>query len=62
MNDNNPRLGIDFGRVVMGAAAESGEADTAFLDGSHADAMRTSGSAGPARRRRCTAVNSASRT
>ncbi|MFC8527083.1 hypothetical protein [Nocardia sp. NPDC057227] len=41
MNDNIPRLGIDFGRVVMGAAAESGAADTVFLDGSHADAMRT---------------------
>lgn len=40
-NDEQPRLGIDFGRVIQGAALEAGAADTAFLSGGHAAAMST---------------------
>ncbi|MCO6006348.1 hypothetical protein NE236_15260 [Actinoallomurus purpureus] len=36
-----PRLGVDFGRVIQGGAAESGEEDTVFLDGGPEEAMRT---------------------
>jgi hypothetical protein len=42
MNDiRQPRLGVDFGRVIHGGAAESGEADTVFLDGDAEEAMRS---------------------
>jgi hypothetical protein len=41
-----PRLGVDFGRVIHGGAAESGEADTAFLDGDAEEAMRSPATAG----------------
>ena len=35
MNKNSqPRLGVDFGRVIHGAAAADGVQDTVFLDGS----------------------------
>jgi hypothetical protein len=47
MNDiTEPRLGVDFGRVIHGGAAESGEADTVFLDGDHEEAMRSPATAG----------------
>jgi hypothetical protein len=36
---NEPRLGVDFGRVIHGAAAPDGSADTVFLSGSHGDAL-----------------------
>ena len=36
-----PRLGIDFGRVIQGGAAETGEEDTVFLAGGPEEAMRT---------------------
>ncbi|MEM7245171.1 MAG: hypothetical protein AAF533_07490 [Acidobacteriota bacterium] len=36
-----PRLGVDFGRVVMGAADPSGRADTSFLSGGEEQAMAT---------------------
>ncbi|MGW0246859.1 hypothetical protein ACWDYH_09495 [Nocardia goodfellowii] len=36
-----PRLGVDFGRVIQGALLEPGDADTVFLDGGFAEAMRT---------------------
>jgi hypothetical protein len=39
MNIDQPRLGVDFGRVIHGAAAADGLCDTAFLDGSDADAL-----------------------
>jgi hypothetical protein len=39
MNFDQPRLGVDFGRVIHGAAAPDGTADTVFLDGSHQDAL-----------------------
>lgn len=35
------RLGIDIGRVIIGAVGEDGEADTSFLGGSEADALAT---------------------
>lgn len=41
-----PRLGVDFGRVVHGGAAISGEEDTAFLDGDIEEAMRSPATAG----------------
>ncbi|WP_067538060.1 hypothetical protein [Nocardia crassostreae] len=41
MTDEQPRLGIDFGRVIQGAALEPGAADTAFLSGGHDAAMNT---------------------
>ncbi|MEV0245709.1 hypothetical protein AB0H76_03860 [Nocardia sp. NPDC050712] len=34
-------LGVDFGRVIQGAALRPGEADTVFLDGGFDEAMRT---------------------
>lgn len=36
-----PRLGVDFGRVIHGGAAVAGEEDTAFLGGDHEEAMRS---------------------
>ncbi|MEV0404251.1 hypothetical protein [Actinoallomurus sp. NPDC050550] len=36
-----PRLGVDFGRVVQGGAVEPGEEDTVFLSGGFEEAMRT---------------------
>ena len=43
-----PRLGVDFGRVIHGGAAESesGEADTVFLTGDAEEAMRSPATAG----------------
>jgi hypothetical protein len=41
-----PRLGVDFGRVIHGGAAVSGEEDTAFLDGDLEAAMRSPATAG----------------
>ena len=41
-----PRLGVDFGRVIHGGAAISGEEDTVFLDGDVEDAMRSPATAG----------------
>lgn len=41
-----PRLGVDFGRVIHGGAAESGEEDTVFLDGDAEEAMRSPATAG----------------
>ncbi|QIS14817.1 hypothetical protein [Nocardia arthritidis] len=39
--ERQPRLGIDFGRVIQGAALPTGDADTVFLSGGVAEAMRT---------------------
>lgn len=36
-----PRLGVDFGRVIQGGAPEAGEEDTTFLAGGLEQAMRT---------------------
>jgi hypothetical protein len=36
-----PRLGIDIGRVIIGAADEDGEADTSFLSQRDEDAIET---------------------
>jgi len=41
-----PRLGVDFGRVIHGGAAEAGEQDTAFLHGDLEEAMRSPATAG----------------
>lgn len=41
MNTEKHRLGIDFGRVIQGAALPDGGGDTAFLAGGDAEAMRT---------------------
>jgi hypothetical protein len=41
MNTTTPRLGVDFGRVIQGGALPSGAADTVFLSGGHAAAMRS---------------------
>lgn len=41
-----PRLGVDFGRVVQGAALSPGVADTVFLSGGFEEAMRTPPSPG----------------
>ncbi len=41
-----PRLGVDFGRVIHGGAAEWGEEDTVFLAGSVEEAMRSPATAG----------------
>ncbi|MBF6214697.1 hypothetical protein IU433_25695 [Nocardia puris] len=38
---NRVGLGVDFGRVIQGATLASGEADTVFLSGGFAEAMRT---------------------
>ncbi|QKW34927.1 hypothetical protein HUT06_13575 [Actinomadura sp. NAK00032] len=37
--DIEPRLGVDFGRVVHGGLRAPGDDDTAFLDGSFEDAL-----------------------
>lgn len=39
MRRAQPRLGVDFGRVIHGAAAPDGAQDTVFLDGSHEEAL-----------------------
>lgn len=40
MNKNSqPRLGVDFGRVIHGAAAADGVQDTVFLDGGFEEAL-----------------------
>lgn len=39
MNKNQPRLGVDFGRVIHGAAAADGLQDTVFLDGGFEEAL-----------------------
>ncbi|WP_221639862.1 hypothetical protein [Actinoallomurus bryophytorum] len=36
-----PRLGVDFGRVIHGGAAVAGEEDTVFLSGDAEEAMRS---------------------
>jgi hypothetical protein len=41
MDSREPRLGVDFGRVIQGGAAEMGEEDTTFLEGGFEEAMRT---------------------
>jgi hypothetical protein len=41
-----PRLGVDFGRVIHGGAAVAGEEDTAFLAGDVEEAMRSPATAG----------------
>ncbi|WP_232235938.1 hypothetical protein [Nocardia sp. BMG51109] len=46
MRTDAPRLGIDFGRVIQGAALEPGAADTVFLSGGLDEAMRTPPSPG----------------
>ncbi|MGW5310752.1 hypothetical protein [Nocardia thailandica] len=47
MNDmREPRLGVDFGRVIQGAALAPGAADTVFLSGGDDEAMRTPPSPG----------------
>ncbi|MFC9894360.1 hypothetical protein ACFVMC_11755 [Nocardia sp. NPDC127579] len=40
------RLGVDFGRVIQGAALRPGDADTVFLSGGFTAAMRTPPSPG----------------
>ncbi|MEV5825335.1 hypothetical protein AB0L25_07160 [Spirillospora sp. NPDC052242] len=37
--NNEPRLGIDFGRVIQGGSRAPGNADTAFLGGSLEEAL-----------------------
>ncbi len=44
--NSEPRLGVDFGRVIQGGAAPSGGADTVFLDGGLEEAMRTPATVG----------------
>ncbi|MFI9509795.1 hypothetical protein [Nocardia sp. NPDC052566] len=39
--ETQPRLGIDFGRVIQGAALRVGDADTVFLSGGLDAALRT---------------------
>lgn len=41
-----PRLGVDFGRVIHGGAASQGDQDTVFLDGDFEEAMRSPATAG----------------
>src|SRR5689334_3403201 len=38
-----PRLGVDFGRVINGGADQPGDQDTVFLQGDHDAAMSTPG-------------------
>lgn len=45
-NRRQPRLGIDFGRVIQGAALAPGDEDTVFLSGGLEEALRTPPSAG----------------
>ena len=44
--NSTARLGIDFGRVIMGAADSDGRADTSFLSGGEARAMETTSERG----------------
>ena len=39
MRNQQPRLGVDFGRVIHGAAAPDGPDDTVFLTGSDDEAL-----------------------
>jgi hypothetical protein len=41
MKHYQPRLGVDFGRVIHGAAAPDGAQDTVFLDGSADEALES---------------------
>ncbi|MEV5751908.1 hypothetical protein AB0L00_29165 [Actinoallomurus sp. NPDC052308] len=41
-----PRLGVDFGRVIQGGVTEAGEEDTTFLGGGLEQAMRTPATSG----------------
>ncbi|WP_330229191.1 hypothetical protein OHA40_24295 [Nocardia sp. NBC_00508] len=45
-NERQPRLGVDFGRVIQGAALAAGARDTVFLSGGLAEALRTPPSPG----------------
>lgn len=44
--ERQPRLGVDFGRVIQGAALAAGAEDTVFLSGGLAEALRTPPSPG----------------
>ncbi|MFB8274141.1 hypothetical protein [Nocardia colli] len=44
--DRQHRLGVDFGRVIQGAALQAGDADTVFLAGGLDEALRTPPSPG----------------
>lgn len=44
--DSQHRLGVDFGRVIQGAALPAGDADTVFLAGGLDEALRTPPSPG----------------
>jgi hypothetical protein len=44
--DQEPRLGVDFGRVINGGADQPGVADTVFLHGGFEAAMATPGAVG----------------
>lgn len=46
MNIHEPRLGVDFGRVIQGAAADDGPEDTVFIGGSDQDALASPATAG----------------
>ncbi|MFF3225296.1 hypothetical protein ACFYV7_21060 [Nocardia suismassiliense] len=39
--EKQPRLGVDFGRVIQGAALRPGDDDTVFLSGGLDEALRT---------------------
>ena len=41
-----PRLGVDFGRVIHGGPLAPGDADTAFLNGSLEEALASPATAG----------------
>lgn len=41
MKYQQPRLGVDFGQVIHGAAAPDGAQDTVFLDGSADEALES---------------------
>jgi hypothetical protein len=43
---NQPRLGVDFGRVIHGAAAPDGPDDTTFLSGTDKEALESPATAG----------------
>lgn len=44
--ETQPRLGVDFGRVIQGAALAPGDEDTVFLSGGLEEALRTPPSVG----------------
>jgi hypothetical protein len=46
MRNQQPRLGVDFGRVIHGAAAPDGPDDTVFLTGSDDEALLSSATDG----------------